>query len=973
MPINPLYDYFDVKKQLRSPESYTNGKHNRRMDRFNRLDKQEAASSSTRYEERQGTTATIDEEDEEDDHDEEHDEDDDEWWASDSGSSSGSYYSDSESYTDSSYAEWETDIGPLGEVFYIESLSETPGSNKKPEKPESPPPELKRKRSTRAGKLMRLIRRRESKRYSTRNKKSKGDSKQEGNASKEGSKEVKFQDYQAGEIKEVMLWVDPEKRHKLGRRATLCEAYLGIVPGDFSDKVRVMVSGFIPDGEAIKNKNIKIGDWLRSIDDYDVTTENIEPLLNQISSPMSLKLQLQRVAGIEVTEDEPSSIPRQSARVRRLVDRERSKKFMNALLDYSFGVIYLQTSGLSETGPELQGVMYTYPRSENKSQNSILCSARGAFVTLNHLLPETFSAIPTSTTISVGSERIHVMYVARNDELLLLAIPERWYSLEESRELMNDIVRTLEFSYATLHKCFADEYNHLELDHMFYLAFTRLLGIDNDEDPVDDEVHQIKTAIQRREKCEFEKIVGAAQHVQLPMDAQFEIDCALNEMEAMDCREWNEDPMECQRLYTILGTCVYHKSYLLTSHIMHLDFLEVHSFLRMNGLLELMENEPVKSLVVWRLVYPKSCHRGIITDPKTQFCAPDAKWFVLVVGYETEFLVALFESGTTSQTIIEDGPDIFYVEEAQETLRHIQKVGVPIYAAKWIASNAKPETVDLKDKIGGKHLSIAENLLGLIKSSDNSNAPAKSNCGTIKKVPEVTSILKKRSPEQSLVITGSMYSFQASEESLSQGGAMSEQSDDGAPILGRRALRERYLAQSRVESDDSDSEIDMYRQDCDQQQHCPFDFTDIRESLLSQSEVISPIRITTGPKNVLIHYVHLDPFEGVLMSSRTIENPGKNADVINTFNECAHTIHKLLGNTVRFKTLAIEDPASVVINKNLVAIKEHGILFEYEGINFWVIGRLFETPCLKEFYVCYEDSVPQNLIEMAFKLQTTWH
>lgn len=89
------------------------------------------------------------------------------------------------------------DIGPLGEVFYIESLSEAPGSNKKPEKPESPPPELKRKRSTRAGKLMRLIRRRESKRYSKRNKNYKGtDAKQEGNAPKEGSKEVKFQDYQ---------------------------------------------------------------------------------------------------------------------------------------------------------------------------------------------------------------------------------------------------------------------------------------------------------------------------------------------------------------------------------------------------------------------------------------------------------------------------------------------------------------------------------------------------------------------------------------------------------------------------------------------------------------------------------------------------------------------------------------------------------------------------------------------------------
>ncbi|XP_057318515.1 protein inturned [Microplitis mediator] len=945
------------------------------MDRFSRLDRQEAGSSSMRYEERQGTSATIDEEDEDDEQDEEEDhEDDDEWWASDSGSSSGSYYSDSESCSDSSYAEWELDIGPLGEVFYIESLSEAPGSNKKPEKPESPPPELKRKRSTRAGKLMRLIRRRESKRYSKRNKNYKGtDAKQEGNAPKEGSKEVKFQDYQAGEIKEVMLWVDPERRHKLGRRATMCEAYLGIVPGDFSDKVRVMVAGFIPNGEAIKNKNIKIGDWLRSINNCDVSADNLEQLLGEITTPMSVKLQLQRVAGIEVTEEAPSSVPRQSARVRRLVDRERSKKFMDALLDYSFGVIYLQTSGLSETGPEMQGVLYTYPRSENKSLHSILCTARGAFVTLNHLLPDTFSSSPSSTTISVGSEQIHVLYVARDDELLLLAVPERWYSLNESRELLGDIVRTLEFSYATLNKCFADEYNHLELDHMFYLAFTRLLGIDNDEEPVDDEVYQLKSAIERREKCEFERIVAAAHHVQLPVEAQFEIDCALNEMEAMDYREWNEDPMDCQPLYTILGTCVYHKSYLLTSHIMHVDYIEIHSFLRMSGLLDLIEKEPVKSLVVWRSVYPRSCHRGIITDPKTQFCVPDGKWFVLVVGYETELLVSLFETGgDTAQPIIEDGPDIFYVEEAQETLRHIQKVGVPTYASKWILSNARPETIDIKDKLNVKtHLSLAENLLGLIKSADTPSTPAKSTSGTIKKVPEVTSILKKRSPEQSPVITGSMYSFQASEESLSQGGAVSEVSDDGAPILGRRALREKILAQSRVESDESDTEIEMYRE-C-QQQQCPFDFTDIRESLLSQSDFIPPIRITSGPKNVLIHFVQLDLFEGVLMSPKTIEHPEKNAEIISTFNECAHTIHRLLSNTVRFKSMASEDLASVPINKNLVAIKEHGILFDYESVSFWVIGRLFETPCLREFYVCYEDSVPQNLIEMAFRLQGSWH
>lgn len=94
---------------------------------------------------------------------------------------------------------------------------------------------------------------------------------------------------QAGEIREVTLWVDPERRHKLGRRATLCEAYFGITPGAFSDKVRVMVAGFIPDGEAMKNRNIKIGDWLRSINSNNVTFQNLDRILSEITTPSNVR------------------------------------------------------------------------------------------------------------------------------------------------------------------------------------------------------------------------------------------------------------------------------------------------------------------------------------------------------------------------------------------------------------------------------------------------------------------------------------------------------------------------------------------------------------------------------------------------------------------------------------------------------------------------------------------------------------
>lgn len=81
---------------------------------------------------------------------------------------------------------------------------------------------------------------------------------------------VKFQDIPTGLTKDVTLSVDPN-RHNLGRRATVCERLLGIVPGQFnfggasvpfsdgsSDDKRIMVQGLLPGGEAIKS-GIKIG------------------------------------------------------------------------------------------------------------------------------------------------------------------------------------------------------------------------------------------------------------------------------------------------------------------------------------------------------------------------------------------------------------------------------------------------------------------------------------------------------------------------------------------------------------------------------------------------------------------------------------------------------------------------------------------------------------------------------------------
>ncbi|EZA47099.1 PDZ domain-containing protein [Ooceraea biroi] len=204
-----------------------------------------------------------------------------------------------------------------------------------------------------------------------------------------------------------------------------------------------------------------------------------------------------------------------------------------------------------------------------------------------------------------------------------------------------------------------------------------------------------------------------------------------------------------------------------------------------------------------------------------------------------------------------------------------------------------------------------------------------------------------------------VYSLQTSEDSLSQGtGGVSEMSDEAMPILGRRATREKINSTARY-SDDSDSDIDIYKNDS---HVLTMDISNIRENLLNQAEYLIPKKLTAGDKNYLYHYVHLDTVEGILLSSMPVQSTSKDNRILVNFNKCVHVIHRLLHNAVRFKMLN-QDIDKTVINRSLIAVKEHGVLFEWENTAFWVIGRLYTTPHPKELYVCHQDCAPQNLIE----------
>lgn len=99
-------------------------------------------------------------------------------------------------------------------------------------------------------------------------------------------------------------------------------------------------------------------------------------------------------------------------------------------------------------------------------------------------------------------------------------------------------------------------------------------------------------------------------------------------MSHLDFLFQNEEPLDCQRLFTILGSALFHAGYLIATHFIHQDLVDVQSFCRQQGFFHLSRTEPIKCLVLWREVYPSSCKKS----ENSTVHVPEGKRYLLIVG-----------------------------------------------------------------------------------------------------------------------------------------------------------------------------------------------------------------------------------------------------------------------------------------------------------------------------------------------------
>lgn len=195
----------------------------------------------------------------------------------------------------------------------------------------------------------------------------------------------------------------------------------------------------------------------------------------------------------------------------------------------------------------------------------------------------------------------------------------------------------------------------------------------------------------------FEDILQEPHYVVLPKEGQLRIDDALNEMEAMDYREWNNEPLKSHREFYILGSALYFRKYLLASHLPKSDLLDIEAFLRTNGIYLLIENRPVRELIVWREIYPRS-----FSPDNEHNTIPNrsARWFLTIVARNQLFMAVILEArhkidpeepSSSSSASGFVGPSRFYIDEIQDTLDHLQSGGIENLASTWLNANKRPE------------------------------------------------------------------------------------------------------------------------------------------------------------------------------------------------------------------------------------------------------------------------------------------
>ncbi|XP_038256642.1 protein inturned isoform X1 [Dermochelys coriacea] len=790
--------------------------------------------------------------------------------------------------------------------------------------------------------------------------------------------------------KDVCVYVNPKRLPNAGAggKLKLLEALVGIVhqsswSGRRSEKQgeqdrsnkgineeKLVVHGLVPGSSAIKTGQILIGDALVAINDVDVNTENIERVLSCIPGPMQVKLTFET----SVFENEGTFQQRykqaQSAmnNLVKLLWGEDNMDLQLAIQGMPHIVMYLTLKLDSETSKDEQEILYQYPISEASQK---LKSVRGIFLTLSDMLENVTGAHIISSSLFLCGKLVQVVYWKESDKLLVIGLPAESVPLSQLRNMITDVVRTLNFMYGSLDSAFCQVENISRLDHFFNLFFQRAIQparLNSNASP----------SAQHYDSCSallLDNLPGV-RWLTLPQEIKMEIDTALSDLEAADFAELSEDYYDMRRLYMILGSCLFYKGYLIGNHLPKEDLIDIALYSRHYCLLPLAAEQRIGQLVIWREVFPHHHLQPNEASGVTGYREPEARYFLLIVGLRHFMLCVLLETGgCTSKAIGNPGPDCIYVDQIKATI--LQLEGIDSSIEERLESPSIP-CLSCADWFLPASRDKLESFTTPPILSKLQNTSKSATSTTSKRTLFTDSSLRTRKPSPSRSSGGSDNGSEGPEE----GGGLNP-----LATLDQVRKHERKESQGFGGSEGSSSLFKVTKK-----KHTlpnPFHLGNLKKNLSEKDmELYNAVKLTSGPENTLFHYISLETMQGIFITPTHKEvqqlSGSIHPQLIKNFHRCCLSIRSIFQQAMMKEKKKNADSGSnsdsrkASSDQNLV--REHGVLFECSPDNwtdqkkppptmtYWVVGRLFLHPKPQEFYVCFHDSVTEVAVELAFKL-----
>lgn len=861
----------------------------------------------------------------------------------DCGSSTGT----SDGYSEKSYEpDWVDKIGPRGDLFYVEPSYQQP-VNAKPAAKSSECSASQTSSSTTTTKSSRSdVKRTLRSLIGKKKAPSTSECDKPDNSESERKNRIHLHDLlMKAECQEIHLHVDP-KRHNYGRRATLCEALFGIIPGRLPSQLAaadmlkegapIMVQGLLPDGEAIKTGAIKIGDVLKSIDDFDVNEDNISFVLRNITKPQKVKLVLLRLAQNTLSDSVKfpfqHNMQQQSVLMKHLTGdsatieetKQTLRRFPHAFL---YQELHNDSTKPQEPNPHDEHV-YQYPEYDNS-----LSKLRGMFVTLSSVLRDITSSKPRTSTLTISDFLVHVSYFHEANGIAILALPAICASAEQVQEHINEIISLLRLQYSSLSLAFRQTEGRDHVDRFFHLFF-----------------YEVLQSCKNLQRETFTRCLPCAAWLSIPSNIQTKADAVLSELESSDFGDMTDAFCESQRLYTFVGTCVFYKGYLLANHLPKLHFEKVFLFCRHYQLLRITSDERVGQIVVWKEVY--------LPKPENS----ETHHFLLVTGLRHSLLCAVLEVGGCSAVPeANPAPNLFYTDQAQNTLLQLESNGVISAADTCIEHRA----VTL-DPLCSRSATPC-NAKRMDKSFSSTNL----------------SLTGPPSPKR--------WNRNLDRDTchlLHYSSGHLDCLDNDVPFGRSHSSCENFANGSCPQycSVSTGSDCDSRASGSDTKfgriATSSYDLTSLRQSLEDcPSRTASPVQpIVPGGENLIFHYLHLELAEGIYVAP-TESASSLDHEILDNFGRSCLAIRKVLQASSRMARANNEEAQGKFgMDRNFSSVKEHGVLFTCSHgagarakgkrpASYWVVGRLFpDKHQSREVYVCIHENASASALEMAFRL-----